>query len=88
MDSIIISNDTRLSLKCIGTISLPTIYGQLLINNVLFVAQLGKSLVSIKCLSKELHYFIIFDHSNVWAKDKQMEATILFGSNSEDLFHL
>lgn len=87
-DSNIIGNGSRLPISKIGTISINTSNGQLVLNNVLLVHGPCKSLLFIHCLSKDLNYFLIFDHHGVWLKDKMTGKILTHGSNVGELFQL
>lgn len=83
-----VGNGNQLSILYIGSISLQTIVGIIIIPNVLYVLGLCKNLLSIHSLTKDFNYFLVFDDFGFTAKAKESRRVLLCCRSREGLYHL
>lgn len=83
-----VGNGQQLPIKSVGTTSFPSNSHSLLLNNILYVPAITKTLLSISQFTKDNKIYIEFHHDICLVKDIQTHKTLMKGALRRGLYQL
>lgn len=83
-----VENGQQIPIKSVGTTSFPSNSHSLLLNNILYVPEITKNLLSISQFTKDNKVYIEFHHDICLVKDIQTHKTLMNGALRRGLYQL
>lgn len=87
-EHVAVGNGNQLNIESVGKTSIPTSSQSLLLNNILYVPQITRHLVSVSQFTKDNNVLVEFHQNVCFVKDKQTQMLLMKGALVKGLYKL